>query len=117
MESVSITDEYMREHIQKTKPYTIVILHKTARINSEPGADKIIWEHARRNFQLRKEGKLSVVCPIRDETDVSGVGIFSTDLQETRRIMDQDPAVKVGILTYETHPTRSFPGDSLPKQS
>ena len=114
-ESVSVTDEYMREHLQKTKPYTIVILHKTPKRDTDPLADKIIWEHGRRNFQLRRDGKLSVVCPVRDESDVSGIGIFSGDLEETRKIMDGDPAVKAGIITYETHSTRSFPGDSLAK--
>ena len=28
--------------------------------------------------------------------------------------MDEDPAIKEKILTYEVHPTRSFPGDGLP---
>jgi hypothetical protein len=28
--------------------------------------------------------------------------------------MDEDPAVKAGLLTYEVHPVRGFPGDSLP---
>lgn len=28
--------------------------------------------------------------------------------------MDDDPAVLAGIFTYEIHPVRSFPGDSLP---
>jgi hypothetical protein len=34
--------------------------------------------------------------------------------EEVVRIMDEDPVVKAGIFTYELHPTRSFPGDSLP---
>ena len=28
--------------------------------------------------------------------------------------MDADPAVQAGVLTYELHPVRSFPGSSLP---
>jgi hypothetical protein len=108
-----ITDDYMRESMGKTKPFTIVILHRTPKYK-EPGMDKIVWEHGRRNFELRQEGKLCIVCPIRDETDVCGVGIFSTDSAETKSIMDGDPGVKAGIFTYEIHPTRSFPGDSLP---
>lgn len=105
----------MRDQLQKTKPYTIVILHKTSKAEAGPVAARVIWEHGRRNFQLRRDGKLSVVCPVRDESDVSGVGIFSCDLEETRKIMDGDPAVQAGFITYETHSTRSFPGDSLPK--
>jgi len=34
--------------------------------------------------------------------------------EEVVRIMDEDPAVKAGIFTYEVHPIRGFPGDSLP---
>jgi hypothetical protein len=109
-----ITDEYMREKMGKTKPLSIVILHRTPKF-SEPGTDKIVCEHGRRNFEPRQEGKLCVVCPIRDESDVSGVGIFSTDYTETRRIMEGDSGVKAGIFTYETHATRSFPGDALTK--
>jgi len=56
-----------------------------------PDADKIVWEHGRRNFELRRDGILSIVCPVRDESDVSGIGIFSTSPEETRRIMDRDP--------------------------
>jgi hypothetical protein len=108
-----ITDDIMRERMQTTKPYTLVILHKTSK-SAEPEAEKTIWEHGRRNFQLREDGLLSVICPIRDESDVSGVGIFNTGLDETKLIMDGDPGVQAGIFTYELHATRSFPGDSLP---
>jgi len=99
----------------KTQAYTLVIL-KAAQKISEPGAEKIIWEHGRRNFSLREEGKLSIVCPVNDGTAVVGVGIFSTDEKETRQIIDGDPAVKAGIFTYEIHPCRSFPGDILPEK-
>jgi len=104
----------MKQMITKTKEYTIVILKATQKIN-EPEAEKIIWEHGRRNFSLREEGKLSIVCPINDGTEVKGVGIFSTGEEETKRIMDEDPAVKAGIFTCEIHPCRSFPGDMLPE--
>ena len=109
---MEITDDYMKEMRQKTKPYVIMILHKTKRIN-EPGVDKIIWEHGRRNYALRREGRLLIVCPVRDDSDVSGIGIFSTNVEETRRICDEDPAVKEGIFTYEIHVSQSFPGDCL----
>jgi len=108
-----ITDEYMMEMMQKTKPYTVVILHKTLKMQ-EPGADKIVWEHGRRNFQLRENGQLVIVCPVRDDSDVAGIGVFSTNETKTRTIMDDDPGVQLGIFTYEIHASRSFPGDRLP---
>ncbi len=102
----------MEKMLASTEPYTVVILHKTPK-RGDPGADKVVWEHGRRNFELRRDGKLLIVCPIRDNSDVSGLSIFSTDLEETKRLMESDPAVVAGIFTLEMHATRSFPGDSL----
>jgi hypothetical protein len=109
-----ITDDYMREWLKTRKPYTIVILRNGPKAN-ELDANKLIWEHGRRNFELRRDGALCIVCMITDESEVAGLEIFSTDLEETRRIMEEDVAVKAGILTYEIHPAMSFPGDALTK--
>lgn len=110
---ITITDEMMLDRISKTKYYTLVIL-RAGKNKSMEGADRIIWEHGRRNFVLREEGKLSIVCPINDGSDCSGIGIFSTNLEETKKIMDEDEGVKQGIFIYEMHECRSFPGDKLP---
>lgn len=107
-----ISDELMREMLQKTRPHTVVILRRTPK-RDEPGADRVVWEHGRRNFLLRNEKKLLIVCPVNDETDVRGLCVFSTGLDETRKIMEGDPAVRAGIFVYEVHPAESFPGDSL----
>ncbi len=109
----TITDDYMRQMGATTKPYTIVIL-KAGPKRHEPGIEAIIWEHGRRNYSLRANGVLSIVCPVNDGSDFSGVGIFNASVEETRKIMDDDPAIKAGVLVYEVHPSRSFPGDSLP---
>jgi len=103
----------MREMLGKTRPYTVLILHRTPK-HGEQGSEKIVWEHGRRNFELRRDGKILIVCPVGDGGDVTGVCIFSTDPEETRRIYEEDPGVKVGIFTFEIHPTRTFPGDALP---
>jgi hypothetical protein len=110
----TITDEYMREMLPTTKNYCLVIFKTGPRLK-EPGADKIIWEHGRRNFALRAEGLLAIVCPVRDGSEVGGVGIFNASVEEVDRLMRDDPAVKEGVLLYELHPCRSFPGDQLPK--
>ena len=44
--------------------------------HGEPGVDKILWEHGRRNFALRAEGLLAIVCPVNDGSQVKGVGIL-----------------------------------------
>ena len=109
-----ITDEFMRQMISRTRNYCVVIL-KAGPNRNKPGVEKIIWEHGRRNFALRAEGLLSIVCPVSDGSNVSGVGIFNADIDEVKSIMDEDPAVKEGVFVYEIHACRSFPGDSLPE--
>ncbi len=76
--------------------------------------EKVIWEHGRRNFSLLEDGLLPIVCPVIDGSDISGVGIFNASVEETKRIMDEDPGVKAGIFEYEVHACRGFPGTSLP---
>lgn len=66
------------------------------------------------NFALRADGFLPIVCPVNDGSGLSGVGIFTTSVEETKKIMDEDPGVKAGVFTYEVHPCRGFPGSTLP---
>jgi hypothetical protein len=113
MTDSEITDDYMREMMGTSKPYSILILKKGPNYAME-GADRIIWEHGRRNFQLRADGRLAIVLPIRAEGELSGVGVFNLTPDETREVMDEDPGVKAGVLVYEVHSTRSLPGDALP---
>lgn len=109
----TITNEYMQQMLAATKSYCVIILKAGPRRN-EPGVEKIVREHGRRNFSLRADGVLSIVCPVADGSDVRGVGIFNTSLEEVKKIMDDDPGVKAGVFVYEAHECRSFPGDSLP---
>jgi hypothetical protein len=66
---------------------------------------------------------LAVVCPVADDSDLAGVGIFDATPEETTRIMEGDPAVQAGVLSFEVHPVHGFPvtvfqtrltGDDLP---
>jgi len=109
----TITDEFMREMVTRSRSYTVVLLKATPK-RHEPGADAIVWEHGRRNFALRAEGVLPIVCPIVDDSGWSGVGLFDAPPDEVARIMDGDPGVQAGVFTYEVHPVRGFPGSSLP---
>ncbi len=109
-----ITDELMMQMISQARLFSVVLL-KSGPNYGTPESQAIIWEHARRNFALREEGLLSIVCPVSDETDLKGIGIFNADLEQTKEIMDGDPGVIAGVFIYEVHTARSFPGDSLPK--
>ena len=74
---------------------------------------QILWEHGRRNFALRAEGKLPIVAPVSRESDVAGLYIFNVSEEEATDILKDDPAVKAGIFENATYPGMSFPGDSL----
>ena len=108
----TITDEYMQQMLTQTKEYAIVLLKPGPKI-TQPGIEKILWEHARRNFELRADGLLSIVGPVTAEADVNGLCIFNTSLEEARQIIEKDPAVVAGIFIFDIYPMRSFPGDAL----
>ena len=108
----AISDEFMQQALVTTRAYTIALLRKGPAYDP-PRTDAIVWEHGRRNFQFRAAGVMCIICPISDGTDMAGILIFDADPPEVERIMADDPAVKAGVLVYEIHAARSFPGDCL----
>ena len=108
-----ITDEYMLERLAKTRNYALLLL-KQGPNWSAPDRDQIVWEHGRRNFALRADGVLAIVCPILDDSPWCGIGIFNAPEDHVSRIMDEDPGVRAGVFEYEIHPVRGFPGSALP---
>jgi hypothetical protein len=108
-----ITDEYMRNMLSKTKHYCVIILSRGLNYD-KVGKEKIIWEHGRRNFALRTAGLLPIICPLTDESNIAGLAIFNASIDQVKNTMDDDPAVKEGVLIYEVHDCISFPGDYLP---
>ena len=109
----TITDDFMRQMISKTKTYSIVIL-KAGPNRNLPGVETIIWEHGRRNFSLREDGVLSIVCPVSNVRDISVIGIFNAVIDEVKSIRVEEPGVIEVVFVYEIHECRSFPGDKLP---
>lgn len=107
-----VSDDEMRAGLAAAKAYTAVIL-RTGPKYGTPEAAPLIWEHGRRNFGLRADGLLDVVRPVADDSEVCGIGIFDADLEATAALMNEDPAVAAGVLTFQAHPVRGFPGDSL----
>jgi hypothetical protein len=111
--TTTYTDEMMRERLAQARTYTMVVLRCTDRYGMD-GTNQIIWEHGRRNMGLQADGLMPIVCPVGDETGLAGVAIFVDDPDTVRSIMDSDPAIQAGILSYTVHPCRGFPGSALP---
>jgi hypothetical protein len=110
---VDVTDEMMRERLKGTRGYTMVLIKKGPNFMM-PGAEKIVWEHGRRNFGLRLAGQIAIVGPVRDQSEVCGLYIFPSEPDVVREIMTEDPGVRAGVFTFDVHPMIGFPGDALP---
>ena len=114
-----VTDEQLAAALPTTRPYTAVVL-KAGPGFVEPGPDRgpavtsTIWAHGKRNHALRLAGLLPIVCPVADGSGVTGIAIFDASPEDVERIMSEDPGVKADLFTYDIHPTRSFPGSTLP---
>jgi hypothetical protein len=109
---IEITDEYMRQMRPKSRAYTAVLLRRTS-TTGDPDAWPTIWEHGRRNHQLRAGGMMPIVCPMPEDDVFAGIGIFDAEMDEVDRIMIDDPAVRAGLMTYTLHACVGFPGDTL----
>lgn len=112
-----ITDEDMLRLKELPHPYTLVILKKGPGYSNDAGAWEIIREHGRRNLRMRAAELMVIICPVADGGEVSGVGIFTADTEQVAEIMADDPGVRTGLFTFEVHPTRIFPGDTIPPRS
>jgi hypothetical protein len=114
-----VTDEMLEDARSTTKPYTIVVLKAGPRFempdqDRSPEVARIIWAHGKRNYALHLAGLMPVVCPVGDGSGVTGISVFDASPEDADRIMSHDPGVRAGVFTYDIHPTRSFPGSSLP---
>jgi hypothetical protein len=109
----TFTDAEMNELLPAAKQYSVVILKKGPNFG-EDTTPAVIWEHGRRNFGLRHDGVLPVVLPVTDGSDVCGVGVLATSVDDATALMNDDPGVAAGVFDFEVHPCRGFPGDALP---
>jgi hypothetical protein len=110
---MTLSDSEMRAMLGLSRTYTAVILRAGPAYGS-PGSETVVWEHGRRNFELRADGRLAIVCPVADDTELCGIGIFALDPDATDALMKADPGVQAGVFVYDLHPVRGFPGDALP---
>lgn len=114
----TISDAQMDARLERMRPYTMVMLkvgpaYQPPDVRSS-GQAAIVREHGRRNMALREDGTMPLVGPVADARPLVGICILSVDADETRTIMDADPAVEAGIFVYEIATWFAVPGDALP---
>lgn len=103
---ISVSGFAQNKEEEELKAYYLVLLKKGPNRNQDSlTAARIQKEHLDNINRLAAIGKLNVAGPFLDDGDYRGVFIFdSGNEQEVRSLVESDPAVKAGRLTYELHP-------------
>ncbi|SIR67478.1 hypothetical protein [Williamsia sterculiae] len=105
-------DDWMREKLETAQAYTMVVLRRGPAWECSDSPHHA-WEHSRRDFRLRAEGRLCMALRVAGDSDVCGVGFFALDPAETAELIGGDPAVAAGVFTAEIQPAIGIPGDRL----
>jgi uncharacterized protein len=105
----------LAQETPKMKTYTFVMLKKgfNTRMDSTELAT-IQKGHLEHLTQMAKDGDLNVAGPFLDDGFWRGLLIFNTeDMDKVKMLVEQDPAVKSGRLSYEVHPWMTQQGVTL----
>ena len=74
-------------------------------------AAKIQRGHLDNINSLAASGKLNVAGPFLDEGDMRGIFVFDCSTEDSvKTMLDADPAINSGRLSYEIHPWMSQKG-------
>ena len=102
----SICAQNNKNAADNLKPYFLVLLKRGPNRNQDSTtAANIQKAHLENINRMAASGKLNVAGPFLDEGEMRGIFIFdSGDEDEVKKLVENDPAVKAGRLTYEIHP-------------
>jgi uncharacterized protein YciI len=85
--------------------YTFVLLRRGPRADdySDEELDELQAAHLAFLDEMRQRGHLVLAGPFRDQDDETkrGLAVYRTNLEETRRLTDQDPSVRAGRIAIE----------------
>lgn len=97
------------------KQYYFVMLKRGPNHSQDAETTKKLQEgHMAHLNKMAEMGKLNVAGPFGDDGDWRGILIFkSGTLEEIKVLVEQDPMIKIGRLTYEIHPWWSQKGIKL----
>jgi uncharacterized protein YciI len=71
----------------------------------EPERNQILQQHLANVVSLLESGRAVIIGPFRDDTDLAGIFILrASSTAEAKSWVDDDPAVKAGLMVPEMHP-------------
>jgi len=95
------------ETTQGMEQYTLVLLKSGEEWNpNAPGFMDVIRQHHAALQEMIEKGKIAVAgpFPLSDPGELRGVTIFRVGVEETAKLVRDDPTVKAGLLKTEIHP-------------
>jgi uncharacterized protein YciI len=85
--------------------FTFVLLRRGPRAGdyTDEELDEIQKEHLAFLDRMRDQGYMLLSGPFRDQEDETkrGFSVYRTGLDETRRLLEDDPALQAGRMTVE----------------
>lgn len=110
---MDVTQEEVMRNLSSAKMYVFALLldgEKTPKTDAEEKrVEQLQMEHLKYLFQLKKLGKLPLFGPLTDGGKIHGILIFATEnLDEAKKLLEQDPFVQSGYLSFELHPYYAF---------
>lgn len=113
---MAISLEFVKNKVATGKPYTILFLNVGPAYTTMPADEvqKVHMAHLMHLFELKEQGHLLLVGPVNDNPVIKGIAIFkSTDKEEVKAFMANDPAVKAGRFVFEVFGWFGIPGDGI----
>ena len=97
------------------KNYFMVFLKKgPVRNQDSVEVEKLQMGHLYNITKLHTEGKLILAGPFLDDGDFRGIFVFDVPtLEEVKKLVETDPAISSGRLSYEVHPWMTQQGACL----
>ena len=94
--------------------YMVILLKGDHRNQPKEEADKIQAAHLAGIRKLADAGIIQIAGPFAHDEDPRGIFIMDVkDIDEAKRIVDQDPAVRSGRLKYRVYPWWAAKGSTL----
>lgn len=116
MDAQAISPDSIMQKVATGRPYTVLFLIAAKNAPEDKDlANSLQMGHLAHLFTLEQQGHISIFGPVINNARLKGITVFNTtDKEQIKALMADDPYVKGGYLTYELLDWFSIPGQTLP---